>query len=146
EFAFLLNTLDENGEISRSREEAQQLRREADDLRQQAEAIKRLRDEAERAYIAGQFGEAEQLLGAIEHNAKLKDLRQLVEALGIRIAGARERQARSQLDELLTQARIALRTDAVVATLDALIASLEQARQRLDWAALNNADRGELQD
>lgn len=146
EFPYLLTTLDENKEISEARDDkAQALRREAEELRQRAEAIKQARETAERFFLANEFAQAEQILQGMPRDRRLAELNKSVDLLAERIVLARRQHARTQLDDRLILARIALNTEASVQQLDTLVAELEQTSRRLDWAALTEADRAELQ-
>jgi len=144
EFPFLLDTLDEGREISKSRLDAQELRKQAEQLGQQAETIRQAVQAAESAFLANQFVEADQTLQAIIHDDRLKSLKQFAVSLGIRIERSRKQQARRQLDDQLVRARTTLRTETDHQRLDDLLTNLEQFSRQLDWFALEADDRTEF--
>lgn len=145
EFPHLLDTLDENQEISESRREATELRSDAEQLQQQAESIKQALEQANRAFVANQFTEAEQVLHAIDHNDKLSDLKRSAGTLTAQIEQARKQQARRLLEEHLARARAAINAETnIIQNLDDLLAGLEQAVQTIDWEVLTIDDRARL--
>jgi hypothetical protein len=144
EFAHLLDTLDENQEISESRREATELRANAEQLQQQAESIKQALEQAHRAFAANQFTEARHVLQTINHNDKLSSLKQVAETLSLQIERARKQRADRQLEEYLARARTTIKADTNLKNLEELLVALEQATQIIDWEALTLDDRSRL--